>query len=518
MALDRDGPIAVPYAAPPPDFTERSIHALFEAMVARAPDAIALCDRASRLTFAEVHAQVIALARRIADCVPRSAAVGILLPTSVQVPIAMLASLVAGRTCLAFDVHQPTERIAGMVRDAAIATLIIDAARDDAAAVPDAIRRIAIGEAGQSTRSAMWCLGADDPAIVVYTSGSTGRPKGVVQSQRAILCRARQVIDAWHMHRDDGLLSLSIPTTIAGLTCCIAALLSGSRQVIVDLLDDSMLRVLTMLRRERVTIMIGFPDLLRGIVGLSNAGGMLAGLRIVRTAGGALLRSDVEAWRAVLPPGCHLMTTFGSTEMMTFAQRFVPPQPEDTVRLPAGYPLVDHEFMVVDTDGQPVPLGDIGELVVRSRHIAVGEWQEGRCVPGRFLPVADDATLRVLFTGDLIRQRADGLIEFIGRRDTQLKLRGQRVELAEIEAALRSHSAVSDAAVVAEPDGEDVILRAFIVATTPDDARDAAFIGAIRERLAQMLPAFMVPARIESVAALPRLASGKLDRRALLGR
>src|SRR5579872_2204287 len=111
MALDRDGPIAVPYAAPPPDFTERSIHALFEAMVARAPDAIALCDRASRLTFAEVHAQVIALARRIADCVPRSAAVGILLPTSVQVPIAMLASLVAGRTCLAFDDHQPTERI-----------------------------------------------------------------------------------------------------------------------------------------------------------------------------------------------------------------------------------------------------------------------------------------------------------------------------------------------------------------------------------------------------------------------
>lgn len=517
VRLDLNGPTERPVTPLPPDFTERSIHELFEATAARDPHAVALCDRAVRLTYAEVDSQARALACRIAAATPAGQAIGLLLPTSASMPLAILACLIAGRTCLVFDVHQPPERIAGIMRGSSVGAVIHDGT---ALCLPEGIARIPLADAGDRTASA-WAsaesLAPGDPAVVVYTSGSTGQPKGIVQSQRGILCRARQMIDAWHMHPGDAFLSLSIPSTIAGLTCFVAALLTGTRQLVVDLLQDSVRSVLAMAQREGVTILVGFPDMLRLTVTLGNPREMLRGLRIVRTAGGALTQADVEAWRGVLPPACLLMTTFGSTETMTFAQRFVPRRYErDLSRLPAGYPLPDHEFTVVDEAHRPVSQGEIGELVVRSRNIAIGEWQDGRCIPGRFIVDPSDRSQRILFTGDLIRQRSDGLVEFVGRRDSQVKIRGQRVELGEIEERLRAANGVDDAAVAARQDGEDVTLLAFVAAGGIAPEQRADFEQQLRSGLRQALPDFMLPARIIFLASLPRLASGKVDRVALL--
>jgi acyl-coenzyme A synthetase/AMP-(fatty) acid ligase len=240
---------------------------------------------------------------------------------------------------------------------------------------------------------------------------------------------------------------------------------------------------------------------------LSGANGPLANLRIVRTTGDALMRDALHEWWNTLPPGCHIMTTFGSTEMLTFAQWFVPRGFEsDEMRLPVGYPLPDHEFQVVDEARQSVAVSEVGELVLRSRHIALGEWQQGRCVPGRIIY---DGSKRILFTGDLVRQRADGMVSFVGRRDAQVKVRGQRVEPAEIERHLLACPGVDDAAVVAETQDDDTVLHGFVVSS-----RTAAELLAA---LTSALPAYMVPSSLTLVASLPRLPSGKLDRRALLG-
>ena len=190
-------------------------------------------------------------------------------------------------------------------------------------------------------------------------------------------------------------------------------------------------RLLAMAQRERATILVGLPSLLGGFAEIGNATALLQHLRIVRTTGDALLRDDLRVWRTLLPRHCHVMTTFGSTEMFTFSQWFVPPSFEEgEARLPVGYPLPDHEFKLVDEEGRAVAAGEVGELVLRSRNIALGEWIGGRWVPGRLIGDPEDPSKRMLFTGDLVRQRADGLIAFVGRRDAQVKVRGQRVELA----------------------------------------------------------------------------------------
>jgi len=522
VPLDLHGPSDLPYEPPAADFVDRPVYTLFESVAARHADRLAVCDLARRMTFAELHAETTRLAIRIARRVPPGQCIGVLLPVDVRLPVAILACLATGRTCLLFDLHHPADRIASSMRDAGLAAVIH--APDvplAGTAIPHGVERLPLPAVSHDTPEPLgWHAtpeDADAPAIVVFTSGSTGQPKGIVHSQRAVLCRARQMIDAWHLRPDDVLASLSTLTTIAGITCFPASLLTGGAQLVVDVLRDGLGRVLALAGREHASIMVGFPDLLRGITRLSDARTRLATLRVIRTAGGALLASDVTAWRALLPPGCHIMTTLGSTEMMTFAQRFVPPDiGAEPSPLPAGYPLPDHEYFIADEQYRPVPAGTMGELVIRSRNIASGEWVGGACTPGRLPPDTSEPALRVLCTGDIVGAQPDGTVRFIGRRDNQVKVRGQRVEPAEIEATLRDVPGIAGASVVAESDGGDVSLTAFIV--PGEDASDdrVALARAAHDALSQRLPRYMQPSRIVCVAALVRLPSGKIDTRAML--
>jgi acyl-coenzyme A synthetase/AMP-(fatty) acid ligase len=520
VPLDLNGPVGVAYEPPPADFAEHPIYAWFEQRVRRDPAAIALVSRTQRLTYGEVHARSLDLAWRVADSVPRGQAVALWLPSDALLPVAVLACLAAGRTALVLNHRNPAARIASIIQDAAPAAVVHPDTGGYRAAIPEGIGSIPLADRPPADTPARWradlAVEPDEPAVVLYTSGSTGVPKGIVLPQRAILTRIRQVVTAWHMHRADSFLSLSTPPTIPGLTGCLAALLSGCPQIAGDLLDDGMGGILGLARRERVTILVGLPTMLGGFAEVGGSSGPLADLRIVRTTGDALLRDALQAWRRLLPPGCHVMTTFGSTEMLTLAQWFVPAgfQP-DEARLPVGYPLPDHEFAVVDEEHRPVAAGEAGELVLRSRAIAMGEWRAGAWVPGRFIGDPDDASRRILFTGDLIRQRADGMIGFVGRRDTQVKVRGQRIEPAEIEGALRAQPGVAAAAVAAERNGDDVLLHAFVVAEGMPSRPDE-FIARLRAGLTQTLPHYMVPSTLALVQRLPHLASGKVDRRALL--
>jgi amino acid adenylation domain-containing protein len=520
VPLDRDGPLDLLFEPPPADLAERPIFEWFDARARRDPGATALIDRAVRLSYDQVRRRTLNLARHIAATVPRKSAVGIWLRADAQLPLAILACLAAGRTALVLNHRNPPARIASIIEDAKPAAIIHADSGPYRDCIRDGIQSIAIESAMRSGDAPVLdprtAGGPDDPAVVLYTSGSTGQPKGIVLSQRAILCRIGQVVAAWHMHPRDRFLSLSTPPTIPGLTGCFVALLAGCAQILGDPLEDGMGRMLAMAQRERVTILVGLPSLLGGFAEIGNATALLDGLRIVRTTGDALLRDDLRVWRTLLPPHCHVMTTFGSTEMFTFAQWFVPRSFDaDEARLPVGYPLPDHEFKVVDERGRAVTAGEAGELVLRSRNIALGEWVEGRWVAGRLIRDLDDPSKRILFTGDVVRQRPDGLIAFVGRRDAQVKVRGQRVELTEIESALRAMAEVEDAAVAAARDGEDVVLHGFVVTAAAAEEHEA-LSATLRTSLGDVLPDYMVPSTLNFVERLPRLASGKIDRRALL--
>jgi acyl-coenzyme A synthetase/AMP-(fatty) acid ligase len=205
------------------------------------------------------------------------------------------------------------------------------------------------------------------------------------------------------------------------------------------------------------------------------------------------------------------------SEAAPLTEGFLPRDlPEVRARLPIGYLNADHEYAISNDRGQPVPLGGEGELWVRGRLLSLGEWDAGRCVPGRLLVDATDPALSVLRTGDVVRLRPDGLLDFIGRTDTQVKIRGNRVEPAEVEDALRRSADVADVAVLARRVGEETVLVAFVVRA---DGGDEA---ALRERLMQglraALPSYMHPSRIVFIDRLPRTRNGKLDAAALLAR
>ena len=354
---------------------------------------------------------------------------------------------------------------------------------------------------------------ADSASFVVYTSGSTGQPKGIILSQRAVLHRAAELVNAVHLHAADKVLSLASPGTIGGLQQIFEVMLCGAALVKLDLQRIGLGQVLRAVAERRITMMFSTPAVWRSVMQLEGAREALTSLRCIQTSGDVLLRVDHELVRKVLPSNCAILSVYGATEAPALLQWFVTEPPHDEARVPVGYPLPDIDFGVID---EPRPAGGRwrgGELVVRSAFMSLGLWCDGDVAPGPFEFDSSRPHLKTYRTGDLVRRRSDGLFVMLGRRDRQIKIRGNRVELAEIEAALRRDPSVADAAVVARMVDDEPHLFAFVV---PRGSVAAGFPAEIRNSLARTLPPYMRPRAVHVLDGLPLLPGRKVDEAALL--
>jgi amino acid adenylation domain-containing protein len=515
VALDRAGPESKPYDRPAAGFVERSIFELFERVALGAPDAGALADGRTTLTYAEVHNEARRLAFAIEERVPTGHAVAVLLPNAPPSVIAVLACLAAGRCCIILNADHPPERNAEILRDAGAYAAVVGG-QDCAAAsiLPDGCAPIDFDAPAPARRwTATTSLGSDDPAIVLYTSGSTGQPKGVVLSQATVLTRTRNNIVAMHLSPADRFLSLGALGTTAGLVASVVALLGGSLQFVMNISVTGASLLLDLIRDQQVTIIWGVPAVLRFLFEADAAPPKLATVRVVRTFGDRLLSTECTAWRAVLPETCHLAITYGQTESTT-AQWYVPPDfAADDAALPTGYLLPEHEYVILNDDGTGAPEGEVGELVLRSRYVALGEWKHGAVVTERLRPDPVDSKRRILPTGDLVRLRRDGLLQIISRVDRQVKINGQRVELAEVENALRRVQGTTAAVTAMRREGGEGVLLAFIVAADPTDL---SLPERARAAVSKSLPTYMQPARILVIDKFPLMPGGKVDEKALL--
>ncbi|MFJ4329187.1 amino acid adenylation domain-containing protein, partial [Streptomyces tricolor] len=501
---------------------------LLSAQAARTPDAVAVEDGTVALTYRDLDARANRLAHElIARGIGPERYVAIGLPRSAELVVAIVAVLKAGAAYLPVDPGYPAERVAYMLRNATPACLLTDGRT--AAALPDtgALPRLLLDEAGTvaalSGRPDRTPTDADrvtallpaHPAYVIYTSGSTGRPKGVVMPGGALVN-----LLSWHRGSIPGgpgrrvaqFTAVSFDVSVQEI---LSALLHGSTLVVPD--DDVRRDPAAFARwldEQRVNELYA-PNLVIGAVSEEAAaqGLDLPELTDIAQAGEALVLGDALRALAVRRPR-RLHNHYGPTETHAATSYTFPGEVADWPdTAPVGQPIWNARVYVLDERLRPVPAGVPGELYVAGAQLARGYLDRPGLTAERF--VADPfgpAGTRMYRTGDLARWRGDGRLEYLGRADDQVKLRGFRIEPGEISSVLAAHPGVRGAAVLVREDRPgDQRLVAYVV---PADGA-APEVADLRAHAAGRLPDHMVPSAFVVLDALPLTPNGKLDRRAL---
>jgi amino acid adenylation domain-containing protein len=497
---------------------ERCLHDLFEERARRAPAAIALEHGGETLTYEELNRRADRLAAHLRGRgVGPEVLVGLAVERSPAMVVAMLAVLKAGGAYLPLDPAYPEARRAMMLEDSR-AAVVLTTGKDSKDTKDTKDEGSSVSLLSLRSLASLGSLGSPQPtnaAYVIYTSGSTGRPKGVVVEHRSIAAYTAGAAAAFGLGPEDRVLqfaSISFDTSGEEIHPTLA---SGATLVLRP--EDMALSLAHFLReveRLRITV-LDLPTAYwhELAAGLGREGTLPACVRLVILGGEKALPDRLALWREKVGPGVRLLNTYGPTEATIVASRC------DLTRGPAeapiGRPIPGARAYVLDRSGQPVPAGLPGELYIGGSGLARGYLNRPEITAERFIPdpSASVPGERLYRTGDLVRWRREGELEFLGRVDHQVKVRGFRVEPEEIEAALRGHPAVHDAAVSVKPGpGGDPRLVAYTVREETGRIETPADLKAyLRERL----PEFMVPAVFVELPALPLTPSGKVDRRAL---
>ena len=513
--LDWNGPVDRLFTRFPDSALDRPIIDHLEHAARLHRNRIAIRNAEAALTFGELWDGLNGLAETLAADSKTGDLIGILLPTGPMFALAMFACLAAGRPFVALDTDHPQDWLDHALEDAR-PTLIITR-EDSLAGVEPRVPPMRVIQLTALPKPARECwrparLGLDEPACVLFTSGSTGRPKGIVNSQRNLLQRVAQSINAAHINAEDRFLTLASPCTIVGVRDIMTALLAGASIHLLDPQHAGAREISNVIRAEAITILFAFPALLRSVVAASaeHAG---ATLRLVRVGGDTTLWSDIDLLRSWLAAGADIQLIYAATEA-PMLQWFVDDSCRgEDARIPIGYPLPGNRLAIVDEDGGVTQPGEVGELMVASPYVSLGRWADGRCADER-VETCGVRACRTFRTGDLVRQRPDGLLERVGRKDRQVKIRGVRVHLEGVEALLRKHPFVRDVAALART-GSVNGATTLVAYVSPQDAAPAGLVAELRA-LMRSAPAPMRPARFYLADEIPRLPSSKLDVRALI--
>ena len=490
------------------------VHELFQAHAARTPQAAALVFEDTTLTYAELNARANRLAHRlIALGVRPDSPVVIALPRGVEMVVAVLATLKAGGAYVPLDPDYPSERLAFMLDDCRARVVLTDTAVQARLSASRALLTATVLELDAEERP--WdALSTTDPdprtlaltpdhlAYIIYTSGSTGQPKGAMVSHAGLVNLAHAQIASFGVTPDSRVLQFASFSFDACISETVMALCSGAALHVPApgvLAGQALLEVL---RDRQITHATLPPAVLTAL----PHGTPLPKLHTLVMAGEAASEALVQRWA----PGRRLLNAYGPTEATVCASmhRCDAQRPGTP---PIGRPITNTRIYVLDARGQPVPVGVTGELHLAGAGLARGYLRRPDLTAERFIPdpFATEPGARMYETGDLGRWLADGTIEFLGRNDHQVKVRGFRIEPGEIEAALHRLPGLRDAVVIAHEDpAGDKRLVAYVVA-------DEFEPQALRAHLAGCLPPHMVPAAYVRLEALPLTPNGKLDRKAL---
>ncbi|MET7834680.1 amino acid adenylation domain-containing protein [Micromonospora sediminicola] len=462
------------------------------------------------LTGGQLRSRASALAARLHEAgAGRGVLVGVLLPRSAALVVAMLAVMRTGATLLTLDPLQPPARLRRLMTG--LPLVVTDRTIGDAV-LPEDVRIIHPDDAGPAS-PAPDGPAPDDIAYVTHTSGSTGTPKAVSTTHGAAAGYLRHVIREYGLGPDDVVLQLAALSFDASVREILGTLAAGGRLV---LLSDEEARdqraIAKALSDHHVTALLAVvPSMLGALVREAGRGSRRAGLRLVLSSGEEL-PAAVAAAAADLGDHVEVVNQYGPTECaMTTTFHRVDEADLRTGHIPAGRPLPDAWIYILDPRGRLLPRGAVGELAIGGPRVSAGYLNAPALTASRFLPDEFHPGQRLYRTGDLARIDHSGEVRYLGRLDQQIKIRGVRIEPGEIESALLAVPAVRAAAVVVVGERDGVELVAHVVA----DPFDAA---ALRAAVVDTLPQAYHPARFVEAAELPRTPHGKVDRTELVRR
>lgn len=476
---------------------------------ARFPGRIAAQSGAETIGYARLWERAIGLAGRLrAAGIRPDDVVGVLLERSLDLPVAMLGVLAAGGACVPLDPDLPAQRLAYMLDDAGVSTLV---AGDEAEHVPDAYSGSIISLHGQESAVAHPVPpNPDNLAYVIYTSGSTGRPKAAMNTHRGIVNRINRMQDAYRLTAEDRVLQKTPISFDVAFWELFWPLTSGARVVLArpgGHRDPAYMAEL--IHDEEVTTLHFVPSMLRAFLETPAAARCTSVRRLI--CGGEALPADLAERLSRTLPGARLYNFYGPAETAVDVTAW--PYRPGADPIPIGAPIPGVRAYVVDDTLTPVGQGGDGELLIGG--VAVGRGYRGR--PGltaeRFVPdhLSGEHGARLYRTGDRARWLPDGTLEFLGRLDDQVKIRGVRVEPGEAEAVLAEHDGVRAAAVVA--DGARLI--GYVIPDRRTVTDPAALIAGLRRHAQAALPEVMVPSAFVLLEEFPLNPNGKLDRAAL---
>jgi len=501
------------------------IHEQFEARVRTQPDALAVVFEDRRLTYRELDEQANRLAHwlRREKGVGADRLVGICMERSLDMVVAIVAILKAGGAYVPLDPAYPEQRLAYMLADAGLDTVLTHAGllertpltNDQAVCLDDALMRQALAAMPATPIPVAGIgLGPGNLAYMIYTSGSTGNPKGAMVEHRALVNRIDWMHREYGATPEDRILQKTPFSFDVSVWEFVWPLTAGSAIVLARPEGHKdPLYLCGLIRSQGVTKLHFVPSMLGNMLAFGELAQCLT-LRQVFCSGEALPLHHVEQFRAVCP-WVELHNLYGPTEAAIDVSYWdCRREDHPPTSIPIGRPIHNIQLYVVQQGMQPAPVGVAGELLIGGVGLGRGYRNRPELTSEKFIanpfhdPADPSSSTRVYRTGDLARWLPDGSLEYLGRIDHQVKMRGFRIELGEIETALTAHEAVSEAIVLARTstDGEQRLV-AYVVGS--------ATVETMRAHLGLSLPDYMVPSAFVVLDALPLTPNGKVDRKAL---
>jgi amino acid adenylation domain-containing protein len=506
-----------PFTAFPAEDIRQSIASRFEQIVARDPSHFAVSTKGQTVSYGTLNRMANRIARAIlSKCEASNEPVAVLVENDASTIAAILGVLKAGKIYVPLDVSYSPTWAKFILRDTNARIVLTGTKRlrhtkpwlnashiliDFESIGPQGLEESPTLEVPSSALS-----------HILYTSGSTGNPKGVMDDHQNTLHYVKRLTNATHISATDHITLVRPPSSSGALMNLYLALLNGSTLFPIDLKQVDMTSLADWLRREAITIFHAGGTVFRHFAQQLQGTEQFPDLRLIRLSSGQIFRTDVELFKRYFP--CSLLLhVLSSTEANTYRVHFVDknsPLPDGP--LPVGYAVEDMEVLILDENGKALGENQVGEIAIRSAYLFPGYWNNSELTKAAFPGDPDAHGRRTFRTGDLGRLRSNDCLEYLGRKDFRLKIRGHSIQAEGVELALLQIPGIVQAAVAAHKDGfGDDRLVAYLAA----GAQEMPTIGQIRESLKDKLPVYMVPTKFVILKSLPLNPNGKINRQEL---